>query len=116
MPASIFGDIELIRQFALASTFAIVANGVITLLFVPLVLSIAGPRKARGTGPDGQAHGFTGFIVTLLGFGRQNLAGPILVMTFALCAFFVYQASKLYVTNDPYSYFRDDRTLLTHRK
>lgn len=70
--SNIVGDIELIRQFALSSTFAILANGVITLLFVPLVLSIAGPLKPRGVNADGRTHGFTGFIVRLLGLGRQN--------------------------------------------
>ncbi|MEM7407453.1 MAG: efflux RND transporter permease subunit [Pseudomonadota bacterium] len=110
--SNIFGNIDLIRDFALASTFAIVVNGIITVLLVPMVLSIAGPGKARDTVTDGQVPGFTGFIVTLLGFGRQHFASSILILTVAMCGFFVYQASKLYVTNDPYSYFRGDRQLL----
>ncbi len=114
--SNILGNIELIRDFAVSSTIAIVANGVITLLLVPLVLSLVGPSKARAPVVDGKVPGFTGFFVTLLGFGRRRFAGPILIMTFGLCAFFVYQASNLYVTNDPYSYFRDDRPLLQHAK
>ena len=110
--SNIFSGIGLIRDFALASTFAILANGIITILFVPLVLSLAGPRKARaGVGED-RVPGFTGLIVRLFGFGRRRLSGTILTLTLAMCGFFLYQASKLYVTNDPFSYFREDRPLL----
>ena len=109
--ANILSSIELIRDFALASTFAIVANGVITLLFVPLVLSLAGPKRARavsGSGPPG----FTGLFVQAIGFGRRRLSGTILVLTAIMCVFFIYQASKLYVTNDPFSYFRSNQPLI----
>ena len=110
--SNVVGEMELIRHFAMASTFAIIANGIITVLMVPMLLSTIGPRKSRHA-PDGaEPRGLTGLVVMLLGFGRQRLATPILVLTFGLCAFFVYQASKLYVTNDPYSYFRGDRELL----
>ncbi|MEE8320475.1 MAG: MMPL family transporter, partial [Gammaproteobacteria bacterium] len=34
----------------------------------------------------------------------------------ALCAFFIFQASKLYVTNDPLSYFPSDRPLIQDTK
>jgi hypothetical protein len=110
--SNVFSGIGLIRDFALASTFAILANGFITILFVPLVLSLAGPRKARaGIGED-RVPGFTGLIVRVFGFGRRRLSGTILFLTLLMCGFFLYQASKLYVTNDPFSYFREDRPLI----
>ncbi len=110
--SNVFSSIGLIRDFALASTFAILANGFITVALVPTVLSLMGPRTARpGIGED-RVPGFTGLVVRLFGFGRRRLSGTILLLTAALCAFFLFQASKLYVTNDPFSYFRDDRPLL----
>jgi predicted RND superfamily exporter protein len=110
--ANIVSDIGLIRDFALASTFAIVANGVITILFVPLVMSLIGPRRTRASVEHDQVPGFTGILVRVFGFGRQKFPGPILVITGAMCVFFLFQASKLYVTNDPFSYFRSDRALI----
>lgn len=110
--SNVVGEIELIRHFAMASTFAIVANGIITVLMVPMLLATIGPRTSRHASTGARPRGLTGLMVSLLGFGRQRLATPILIVTLGLCAFFVYQASKLYVTNDPYSYFRGDRALL----
>ncbi|MFC1830308.1 RND family transporter [Thermodesulfobacteriota bacterium] len=41
--SNIFSNIGLIQDFAISSTFAILANGLITILFVPLILSVMGP-------------------------------------------------------------------------
>ncbi len=110
--SNVFSSIELIRDFALSATFAILANGLITILLVPALLSLAGPRTARAGAGEDRVPGFTGLLVRLFGFGRRRLSGVILLFTAALCGFFLYQASKLYVTNDPFSYFREDRPLL----
>ncbi len=114
--ANVLSGIGLIRDFALAATFAIVANGVITVALVPMVLGIAGPRRTRVKVGEDRVPGFTGVLVRLFAFGRRRLAGTILFLTALLCAFFVYQASKLYVTNDPFSYFREDRALISDAK
>ena len=110
--SNLFANIELIRDFAFASTFAIVANGIITVALVPLILSLIGPRKARPVSEQGEVPGLSGVLVRIFGYGRQRMSGTILFFTALLCAFFIYQSSKLYVTNDPFSYFRDDRPLI----
>ncbi len=110
--ANIFSDISMIRDFALASTFAIISNGLITALFVPLALSLFGPRPRTVSANSKQVPGFSNWLVDLLGYGRKSLASPILILTVVACGFFLYQASKLYVTNDPFSYFRSDRALV----
>ncbi|MFT5175250.1 MAG: putative RND superfamily exporter protein [Gammaproteobacteria bacterium] len=110
--SNLFANIELIRDFAFASTFAIVANGIITIALVPLILSLIGPSKARPSSEHGEVPGFSGVLVRVFGYGRQRMSGTILFFTAVLCAFFIYQSSKLYVTNDPFSYFRDDRPLI----
>ena len=43
--SNMFSNIGLIQDFAIASTFAMVANGVITILVVPMILSIYGPHR-----------------------------------------------------------------------
>jgi predicted RND superfamily exporter protein len=110
--SNIFSSIRLIRDFALASTFAILANGVITILFVPMVLSVMGPRRTRLFRDREEATGLPGLLVRVFGVTRRRLQQSLLVMTAVLCAFFVYQLNKLYVTNDPLSYFKQDQSLI----
>lgn len=110
--SSIFSSIALIRDFALAATFAIVAKGLITLLLVPMVLSLMGPRRTRlFRDPEG-GSGLPGFLVRVFGFAKRRLQRSLLVATAILCLFFVYQLSKLYVTNDPFSYLKQDHPLV----
>ena len=47
---------------------------------------------------------------------RFDNNSPDLLATAVLCGVFVYHASKLYVTNDPMSYFRDGRALITETR
>ncbi len=116
-----FIGIEMIEHFALASTAALLANGIITLLLVPLLLSVIGPtrvygRRTPGTRGRTSVRGLPGLAVRAFGTAHQHYARPVLLLTGALCAFFVYQASTLHVTNDPFSYFREDRPLLQHAR
>jgi predicted RND superfamily exporter protein len=110
--ANIFSSIGLIRSFALASTFAIVAHGVITVLFVPMVLSVMGPRRTRLFRDGEKVTGLPGWLFRTFGVTQRRLQQALLVITAILCAFFVYQLSKLYVTNDPLSYFKKDHPLI----
>jgi len=115
--SNIFSSIGLIQDFAMASTFAILANGLITVLFVPMILTVMGPRRTRLFRDKEGVMGLPRLFVRMFGFTNRRFPRSILVLTAILCAFFVYQASKLHVTNDPLSYFREDRPLIrdTHR-
>jgi len=108
---NIFSSIELIRDFALASTFAMLANGLITILLVPVLLSLMGTGKLskRTASPK---SGLTGLILELNKKSHMMLQRLVLAGTGVLCLFFLYQASNLYVTNDPMSYFREDKSLI----
>lgn len=111
--ANLFSSMEMIRQFALAATLAVAANGIITLLLVPLLLASFGPfARARGLSPVG----LPGLFVKLFGYTKQRHPRSVLVFTALLCLFFVYQCSKLYVTNDPLSYFQKDQALIQHTR
>lgn len=112
--SNIFSSIELIQNFAIASTFAILANGVITLLLVPAMLSRWGPLKNRifDNNSAAQIGGIAGACADVFDFSRQRFPRLILVCTLGLCLFFIYSASRLYVTNDPLSYFPQSRPLI----
>jgi len=108
---NIFSSIELIRDFAMASSFAMLANGLITILLVPILLSMLGSGKISGTGLVSRS-GLSSMILELNKKSHLSLQRLILGGTVVLCAFFLYEASKLYVTNDPMSYFKQDRALI----
>lgn len=110
--SNVFNSIGLIRDFAIASTVAIAANGIITVVLVPLVLNSFGPLKSLYATAQNGSKGITGWIYTLFDKGNRRHSKSILLLTTLLCLFFVYQAANLFVTNDPLSYFREDRQLI----
>ena len=110
--SNIFSSIRLIQHFAIASTFAILANGIITILFVPMVLSVMGPLRTGLFRGGNRLTGLPKLFVRMFGFTKRRFPRSILVVTAILCAFFVYQLSKLHVTNDPLSYFQKDQPLI----
>jgi len=107
--SNIFSSIDLIRDFALASSFAMLANGIITILLVPIMLGALGKGKSGG-GTD--KWWLSELIVKFDSKSNRSMQRVVLFGTVMLCAFFLYEASKLYVTNDPMSYFKQDRELI----
>ena len=110
--SNIFNNIDLIRDFAIVSTLAMLANGVITIILVPIALSIVGPDRTRIYKDGEQVGGVPGLFIRLFSFTKRRFPRALLILTLVLCFFFVYQASKLYVTNDPLSYFQKDQPLI----
>ncbi|MFT5132753.1 MAG: hydrophobe/amphiphile efflux-3 (HAE3) family protein [Gammaproteobacteria bacterium] len=110
--SNLFSDIGLIQQFAIASTFAMLANGIITILAVPMLLYLFGPDKAKTVKENETFFNLPGKMVKLFCYSKDHYPGAILLSTALLCLFFIYQASNLYVTNDPLSYFPEDRPLI----
>ncbi|MEW6667979.1 MAG: MMPL family transporter [Thermodesulfobacteriota bacterium] len=109
--STVFSSIAVIRDFALAATFAMVAKGFVTLLLVPMVLSVMGPRGTT-LFQDHGAGGLPGLLVRMFAFAKSRLPRSLLVATAILCVFFVYQLSKLYVTDDPLSYLKQDHPIV----
>lgn len=103
-----FTGIALVRDFAVAATFAILANGAITLLLVPVLLSFAGPRRAQG---GDEAGPVAGIALRALGQVRRRVAFYLLALAAALVAAFAYQVPRLHVTNEPLAFLRADRGL-----
>jgi hypothetical protein len=112
--ANLFSSIGLIQDFAVASTFAIVANGVITILVVPFLLAQFGPKSANGNVEREKVYknNLPDRIIETFRISQDRFPIYTLVFTGIMCAFFTYQASHLYVTNDPMSYFPEDRPLV----
>ena len=110
--SNMFSDIGLIQHFAFASTFAMIANGVITILAVPLLLSLFAPNQIRKEEENETRFSLPDKMIKAFRYSQDHFPGAILIGTALLCLFFIYQASTLYVTNDPLSYFPSDRPLI----
>ncbi|HSG90905.1 MAG TPA: MMPL family transporter [Pseudomonadales bacterium] len=111
--SNLFSQIGLIREFAIASTFAMFANGVVTLLLVPMLLQRFGRVARRAQSAERAVHdGLPEQIIRAFRVPQDHFPLRTLAVTGGLCAFFIWQASTLYVTNDPLSYFPEDRPLI----
>ncbi len=111
--SNLFGNIVLIQHFAVASTTAILFNGIITVLVVPPLLRRFG--KAMGKGKSAQelyGNNLPDHIIRTFRISQDRFPVMVLALTLLLCSFFTYQASHLYVTNDPLSYFPEQRPLI----
>ncbi|MCG8379979.1 MAG: MMPL family transporter, partial [Proteobacteria bacterium] len=93
-----------------------VANGLITILVMPLMLSLFGPDQNTSLVKDTETNSVPDRVMRVFRYSQSHFPMSILLVTILLCAFFIYQASKLYVTNDPLSYFPGDRPLIQDTK
>jgi len=114
--SNMFSSIGLIQHFAFASTFAMLANGIITILTVPLLLSVYGPEKNTSVVNNEESNSLPDRILKIFRYSQDNYPVSVLLFTTVLCIFFIYHASKLHVTNDPLSYIPDDSALIKDAK
>lgn len=110
--SNLFSNIGLIQHFSLAATFAMLANGLITILVLPLMLNLFGSNKNTSLVKNKEMNTLPDHVMRLFRYSQDRFPVLTLLFTFALCVFFVFQAAKLYVTNDPLSYFQSDRPLI----
>ena len=114
--SNILSGIGLIQHFAFAATFAMLANGIITILVVPLLLSVYGPEKNTSAVDDTESTRLPDIILRVFRYYQDNHPVSVLIFTTVMCGFFIYHASKLYVTNDPLSYIPSDSALIQDTK
>jgi predicted RND superfamily exporter protein len=110
--ANSFSSMDLIRDFAFASAFGIAANGLITILLVPLILSWFGPTKTSIVSDNKRVLGVPGLILLGLNYLRRKHKKKVSVVTLILFCFCAYQALDIRVSNDPMSYFKEGHQLV----
>ncbi|MCZ6803185.1 MAG: MMPL family transporter [Proteobacteria bacterium] len=114
--SNVLSGIGLIQHFAFAATFAMLANGIITILVVPLLLSVYGPEENTSVVNNIESKGLPDIILRVFRYFQDNYSTAVLIFTTVMCGFFIYHASKLYVTNDPLSYIPSDSALIKDTK
>jgi predicted RND superfamily exporter protein len=103
--------IALMRDFALAAAIAILANGIITVLLLPLLFGAFGPERGRRHGLAVTGR-LSNLVVAAFGRLRKGMSIWVLALTATLCAVFIHEALNLYVTNEPLTFLRPDRPLV----
>lgn len=115
--SNLFGDIVLIQHFAMASTMAILFNGIVTILVVPPLLAQFGKKMGAGKSAEElYGNNLPDQIIKTFRISQDRFPLVVLGVTVVLCSFFTWQASHLYVTNDPLSYFPEDKPLIQETK
>ncbi len=106
-----FAGIAIIRDFGLTAAFAILANGLITVLLVPMLYAAIGPRRGRPLA-FAASGGFSAMVTRVFGVMRHRLTPWALILAAILSVMFVQQASSLYVTNEPLTFFRPEHPMV----
>ncbi|MDQ6951298.1 MAG: efflux RND transporter permease subunit [Mariprofundales bacterium] len=110
--SNIFTGMGLIREFAIASSIAIAANGIITMMLVPVILSAIGSKKSAIHQDASAHHGLPGIMVRMFQHANQHYPRLLLLAAALLSGVFLWQAMNLKVTNDPMSYFQQDNPII----
>ena len=103
--SNIITSIPLIREFSLAATFAMAANLVVTLLAMPLLLHVLGPRRNRLRAEGGMPAGFVGMVVRTVESLSAHHAKAVVAAVIAVVLLLGAQIGQIKVNNDPMAYF-----------
>ena len=110
-----FAGLAMVRDFGLAAAIAILANGLITVLLVPMLYKAYGPLKASPHAFAGLA-GLPAAAARAFGLMRHRFTLVALALALGLLFVFVQQAANLNVTNEPLTFFRTDRAVVEASK
>ena len=106
--ANTVSEIPLIREFAMVSAFAMIANLGVTVLSLPVQLSLFGPTRSTLSADGKTPTGLIGKVITWVERITDNHAGKVLVVFAALALALGIHVSDVRVNNDPLSYFQPD--------
>lgn len=109
----IASDVTMLRQFGYASSLALTANYVVTMMVVPAMLALLpAPARARRTAPEAPVQpGRVDRLMEWIGWANLRYRTPIVIATVALCAVAIIGLSRLQVETDFIDYFPDDSPL-----
>jgi len=109
---NIYSDLKLVRDFAMAAAFAMAANGLLTILLIPQMLSLLDKLIRRGT-----VSSHSGLVKQALEYGKSSaspvkrIALVVFVITALLGPLLFLEAAKWHVSSDPISFFKQNLQL-----
>jgi len=101
-------EIPLIREFALAASFAMFANLVVTVCAVPVLLQVWGPTRNDLRDAGGKLRGPIGAVVRLVERATERHAKWLVAGFLIVLAVFGVRIGAVKVNNDPMAYFPAD--------
>ncbi|MGB0684169.1 MAG: MMPL family transporter [Magnetovibrionaceae bacterium] len=111
-------DITLIIHFGVSAAFAMVANFVCTILVLPCLLLFMGPKRfdasqqVSGGGGKEAPNAVTDWIRTFFDTLGTRYPTAIAIFFAALAAAGAVFSTQIKVSNDPLSYFKEDRQIV----
>ena len=105
-------DIALIRDFGIATSFSMVANLVATILLLPFLLRLFGPRKTTINTDYEQSSSITAYFIRFLLGLAENHQGKVIVILVVFLAVFGAASVNVTTSNDPISYFKADNQIV----
>jgi len=106
-------DISLIHDFGIASAIAMFTNLCATILLLPLLLNLVGPKNSK---ISFNLHADTGLIAAVVrGIEKIINKYQILVITITsiIVVLFGFFSTQLSASNDPLSFFKSGNALIT---
>ena len=106
--ANTVSEIPLIKEFAVVSAFAMVANLVVTILALPSQLTLFGPSKSSISAEEQVPTGLIGKVVVFVEELTDRYARVVVAVFVLLVLGIGMYVSDVRVNNDPLSYFQPD--------
>ena len=106
--ANTVSEIPLIKEFAVVSAFAMVANLVVTILALPSQLTLFGPSKSSISAEEQVPTGLIGKVVVFVEELTDRYARVVVAAFVLLVLGTGMYVSDVRVNNDPLSYFQPD--------
>ncbi|MEZ0148243.1 MAG: MMPL family transporter [Candidatus Reddybacter sp.] len=111
--ANTVSEIPLIREFALVSAFAMVANLIVTVLALPSQLTLFGPISSNLSAEEQVPTGLLGKVIAFVERVTDRYASAV-VTVFAIVLLSVgMYVPDVRVNNDPLSYFQPDHPFVS---
>ncbi len=110
--SNVISEIPLIKEFAIAAAFAMLANFVVTVMAMPLLLEVFGPRENRLRAGDDVPRGLIGAVVRLVEKLSERHGKWVVAAMVILLVVVGMQIADLKVNNDPMSYFHAEHAFV----
>lgn len=111
-----FSDITLIKHFGISSAFGMLANLMATILVLPLLLQLFGPRKTRLSRDITTDKGLTASFVRFVERASEEHQQKIIIITSIFVVIFGFFALQVSASNDPLSFFKQDNQIINNSK
>ncbi|WP_417798117.1 MMPL family transporter [Terasakiella pusilla] len=110
--SSAFSDIKLLSDFGYATAMGMVLNMIVTLLVVPLYLSLFGPQKTKLVSDGSELDGFFGKVDRLFSYLTENHGKVIVALSIVVSLVCGGIALTLKPQNDPISFLHPDNPIV----